>query len=409
MENIALIESITDLKNEKFIDSPNLMFILDEVLRAAIRKQFGADSDFNIIMNPDNGDMEIWRNFIIVEDDNIVDSVTEIKLSDAIKVEPDFEVGEELSMEIKLKELDRRTILSLRQNLKGKLIDFTNSELKEQFTDLIGELYSGEVNLIRRDMVILLDDNGNELFLPKTNQISGDFFRKGDTVRGVIDSVETKNNKTQIILSRTSDVFLEKLFESEIPEIMDGVITVRKVARLPGQKSKVAVESYDDRLDAVGVCVGVKGSRINSIVRELNNEFIDVINWTDNERLLLTRSLNPAKIQNIEIEDGVATIEVESIELPKVIGRSGSNIKLASSITGLTINILNISAVEEDDVALIDFSDEIEEWILKEFLKVGLDTAKSVLKLTEQELVRRTDLEDETIEEVIKILKSEFN
>lgn len=410
MENIALIESFTDLKNEKFIDRPNLMSILEEVLTAAIKKQFGLESRFDIIMNPDNGDMEIWRNYIVVPDGEVESPEKEIGLSDVKKIEPDFEVGEEYSHEVKLAQLERRTILSLRQNLKGKIKDFENKVTKEYFTDLIGELYSGEVHFIRRDMVILLDDEGNEILLPKDHQIPGDFFKKGDNVRGVIDTVEVVSGKTLVKISRTSDVFLERLFEMEIPEIMDGLITVKKVVRIPGQKAKVIVDSYDDRVDPVGACVGARGSRINPLVKELNNEYIDIINWTENKRLLITRALNPAKINDMKIdeENKSVIVEMDSKEISKAIGKNGSNIRLASLLTGFSIEIERELSEQDEDVALTEFNDEIDQWIIDEFIKIGLDTAKSVLSFTPDYLYKTTDLEEETIDDVLRILKSEF-
>jgi N utilization substance protein A len=409
MNNIAIIESFTDLKNEKLIDRPSLMMILEDVLSSAIRKQFGQEFDFDIIMNPDNGDMEIWRNYIVVEDGEVEDPITEIEISEVVKVEPDFEVGEQFSVEIKITELERRTILSLRQNLKSKINDFQSKAIIEHFTDLINEMYIAEVHLIKRDVVILMDDEGNEILIPKKNQIPGDFFKKGDNVRGIIESVEMKSNKPSIIMSRTSDVFLERLMEMEIPEVMDGLITVKNVKRIPGNKAKVIVESYDDRIDPVGACVGVKGSRINGIVKELNNEYIDIINWTENERLLVTRAISPAKVKMVNIEGNSAFIEMETDEIAKAVGKNGNNIKLASLITGFKIEIdKNLSNLEDDDVYLSEFDDEIDQWVINEFIKVGLDTAKSILKLTPDYLQRVTDLEDETIEEVLEVLKSEF-
>ncbi len=409
MNNIAIIESFTDLKNEKLIDRPSLMMILEDVLSSAIKKQFGQEFDFDIIMNPDNGDMEIWRNYIVVEDGEVEDPITEIEISEVVKVEPDFEVGEQFSVEIKITELERRTILSLRQNLKSKINDFQSKAIIEHFTDLINEMYIAEVHLIKRDVVILMDDEGNEILIPKKNQIPGDFFKKGDNVRGIIESVEMKSNKPSIIMSRTSDVFLERLMEMEIPEVMDGLITVKNVKRIPGNKAKVIVESYDDRIDPVGACVGVKGSRINGIVKELNNEYIDIINWTENERLLVTRAISPAKVKMVNIEGNSAFIEMETDEIAKAVGKNGNNIKLASLITGFKIEIdKNLSNLEDDDVYLSEFDDEIDQWVINEFIKVGLDTAKSILKLTPDYLQRVTDLEDETIEEVLEVLKSEF-
>jgi transcription termination/antitermination protein NusA len=410
MNNIAIIESFTDLKNEKFIDRPSLMMILEDVLRSAVRKQFGQDVDFDIIMNPDNGDMEIWRNFNVVEDGEVENSDTEIQISEVQKIESDFEVGEEYSVEVKISELERRTILSLRQNLKSKISDFQSKLILEQFTDLVNEMYNAEVHLIKRDGVILIDDDSNEIFLPKQNQIPGDFFKKGENVKGIIESVTMKSGKPNIIMSRTSDVFLERLMEMEIPEVMDGLITIKNVKRIPGSKAKVIVESYDDRIDPVGSCVGVRGTRINSIVKELNNEYIDVINWTENKRLLITRALNPAKINNINVDEttNYAFVEMNSEEVSKAVGKGGMNIRLASLITGFKIDIDRHHEIDEDDVSISDFNDEIDQWVIDELIKVGLDTAKSVLRLTPEYLQKVTDLEEETIEDIIKILKSEF-
>lgn len=410
MNNIAIIESFTDLKNEKFIDRPSLMMILEDVLSSAVRKQFGQDVDFDIIMNPDNGDMEIWRNFNVVADGEVEDSATEIQISEVQKIEPDFEVGEEYSVEVKISELERRTILSLRQNLKSKISDFQSKLILEQFTDLVDEMYTAEVHLIKRDGVILIDDDSNEIFLPKQNQIPGDFFKKGENIKGIIESVTMKSGKTNIIMSRTSDVFLERLMEMEIPEVMDGLITIKNVKRIPGSKAKVIVESYDDRIDPVGSCVGVRGTRINSIVKELNNEYIDIINWTENKRLLITRALNPAKINNINVDEttNYAFVEMNSEEVSKAVGKGGMNIRLASLITGFKIDIDRHHEIDEDDVSITEFNDEIDQWVIDELIKVGLDTAKSVLRLTPDYLQRVTDLEEETIEDIIKILKSEF-
>lgn len=409
MNNIAIIESFTDLKNEKLIDRPNLMVILEDVISSAIRKQFGQDFNFDLIMNPDNGDIEIWRNYIVVEDGEVEDNTTEIELSEVIKVEPDFEVGEQFSTEIKISQLERRTILSLRQNLKSKINDFQSKLIIEQFTDLVNEIYSAEVHLIKRDVVILIDEDGNEILLPKKNQIPGDFFKKGDHVRGIIDSVEIRSSKPIIIMSRTSDIFLERLMEIEIPEIMDGLIQIKDVKRIPGNKAKVIVDSLDDRIDPVGACVGVRGSKINVIVKELNNEYIDIISWTENKSLLITRSISPAKVSSVNIEGETAFIEMDSNEVAKAVGKNGNNIKLASLITGFKIEIdRGVSNIDEDDVYLSEFDDEIDQWVIDEFVKVGLDTAKSILKLTPDYLQRVTDLEDETIEDVLEVLKSEF-
>jgi N utilization substance protein A len=410
MNNIAIIESFAELKNEKFIDRPSLMSILEDVLMSAARKQFGQNSKFDIVMNPDNGDMEIWRSYIVVEDGEITDSNTDIEISEVTKIEPDFEVGEEYSVEIKIPELERRTILSLRQNLKSKIQEFENKLIIEHFSDLIGELYTPEVHLIRRDMVILLDEDGNEIILPKDKQIPGDFFKKGETVKGVIESVNLKSGKPQIVMSRTSELFLEKLMETEIVEIMDGIINIKSVKRIPGKKAKVIVDTYDDRIDPVGSCVGVRGTRISNVVRELNNEYIDVINWTENKKLLITRAISPAKVIDVTIDtdSNHVSIDMEVEEVAKAIGKGGINIKLASLITGFDIDINRNDSDDDDDVSLVEFSDEVDQWVIDEFIKVGLDTAKSILKLTPDYLQRVTDLEDETIEEVLEVLKSEF-
>jgi N utilization substance protein A len=408
MNNIEIIESFSDLKNESFIDRPNLITILKEVLDHAIRKQFGEDIDFDIIINGDNGDIEIWRNYQVVEDGDLVNKNLEISVSN---IEDEFEVGEEYSIEIKISELDRRTILVIKQNLQSKIKDFKNKLLIEQFNDLVNEIYIANVHSIRRDSVILIDGDGNEISLPKKNQIPGDFFKSGESVRGVIESVSLESGKPKIIMSRTSDYFLEKLLEIEIPEIMDGLITIHQVKRIPGNRAKVVVESYDDRIDPVGACVGTKGSKIMSLVKELNNEFIDIINFTENKQLLITRAINPAKPIAVSIDElnKKVSLELNSEDISKAIGKAGANIKLASMITGFDIEINKSSETNtEDDVDINDFSDEIDQWIINEFIKVGLETAKSILKYTPEVLSRVTDLEEETIDEVISILKSEF-
>ncbi|MFA7445004.1 MAG: transcription termination factor NusA [Flavobacteriaceae bacterium] len=412
MENIALIESFSEFKDDKLIDRVTLMAILEEVFRAALKKKYGSDDNFDIIINPDKGDMEIWRRREIVEDDEIEDENEQIALSEARKIEPDFEVGEEVSEEVKLIDLGRRAILALRQNLIAKIHEHDNTNLYKQFKDLIGDIYSAEVHHVRHKAVILLDDDGNEIVLPKEKQIPSDFFRKGDNVKGIIEDVELKGNKPQIIMSRTSEKFLEKLFEQEIPEVFDGLITIKKVVRIPGEKAKVAVDSYDDRIDPVGACVGMKGSRIHGIVRELGNENIDVINYTTNTPLYITRALSPAKVSSIKIDEENKRAEVflKVEEVSKAIGKSGHNIRLAGMLTGYELDVIRegLAADEEDDVELTEFSDEIDGWIIDEFAKIGLDTARSVLKHDVADLVRRTDLEEETIREVIKILKEEF-
>ncbi len=414
MENLALIDSFSEFKDDKLIDRVTLMAILEDVFRNALKKKYGSDDNFDIIINPDKGDMEIWRRRVIVADEDLDFENEEITLTEARKIEADFEIGEEVSEEVKLIDLGRRAILALRQNLISKIHEHDNTNLYKQFKDIIGEIYTAEVHHVRPRVVILVDDEGNEIVLPKEKQIPSDFFRKVDNVRGIIESVELKGNKPQIIMSRTSNVFLEKLFEQEIPEVFDGLIMVKNVVRIPGEKAKVAVDSYDDRIDPVGACVGMKGSRIHGIVRELGNENIDVINYTTNNQLYITRALSPAKVSSIKINEETKRAEVflKLEEVSKAIGRGGHNIKLAGLLTGYELDVIregDVAGGEEDDIELTEFSDEIEEWIIDEFAKIGLDTARSILKHEVADLVRRTDLEEETILDVIKILKEEFD
>jgi N utilization substance protein A len=416
MENIALIDSFSEFKDNKSIDRVTLMSILEEVFRAALKRKFGSDDNFDIIINPDKGDLEIWRNRVVVADGFSEDDNEEIELAEAKLIEPDFEIGEDVSEEVKLIDLGRRAILALRQNLISKIYEHDSTNIFKQFKELEGDLYTAEVHHIRHNAIILLDDDGNELVLPKSEQIRSDFFRKGDSVRGVIKSVELRGNKPAIILSRTSPLFLNKLFEQEIPEVFDGLITVEGVARIPGEKAKVAVDSYDDRIDPVGACVGVKGSRIHGIVRELGNENIDVINYTKNEQLFISRALSPAKVTSMEIEmfeeekngkKGRVNVLLRPEEVSKAIGRGGVNIRLASELTGYEIDVQR-EGLEEEDVELTEFIDEIEDWVITEFKKIGLDTARGVLDASVAELVKRTDLEEETIMDVQRILKEEF-
>lgn len=416
MENIALIDSFSEFKDMKSIDRVTLMSILEEVFRAALKRKFGSDDNFDIIINPDKGDLEIWRNRIVVADNEVEDDNEEIEISAARKIEPDFEIGEDVSEEVKLFDLGRRAILALRQNLISKIQEHDSTNIFKHFKELEGDIYSAEVHHIRHNAIILLDDDGNEIVLPKSEQIRSDFFRKGDSVRGVIKTVELRGNKPAIILSRTSPDFLVKLFEQEIPEVFDGLITVERVARIPGEKAKVAVDSYDDRIDPVGACVGMKGSRIHGIVRELGNENIDVINYTKNEQLLISRALSPAKVVSMEIEEyeeekngkkGRVNVFLKPEEVSKAIGKGGVNIRLASELTKYDIDVQR-EGLEEEDVELTEFSDEIEAWIIQEFKNIGLDTAKSVLDASVEELLKRTDLEEESILDVQRILKEEF-
>ena len=413
MENLALIDSFSEFKDDKLIDRVTLMAILEDVFRNALKKKFGSDDNFDIIINPDKGDMEIWRRRVIVADDDLDLENEEITLTEARKIEPDFEIGEEVSEEVKLIDLGRRAILALRQNLISKIHEHDNTNLYKQFKDLIGEIYTAEVHHVRPRVVILIDDEGNEIVLPKEKQIPSDFFRKGDNVRGIIESVELKGNKPQIIMSRTSEKFLEKLFEQEIPEVFDGLIMVKNVVRIPGEKAKVAVDSYDDRIDPVGACVGMKGSRIHGIVRELQNENIDVINFTDNLELLVARTLSPAKLNSMAIDKERRRISVylNSDQVSMAIGRGGQNIKLAGKLVGYEIDVFRDvpkDELDDEDVELTEFSNEIEAWILDELHKIGLDTAKQVLALSKEELERRTELEEGTIDEILAVLRSEF-
>src|SRR5210317_111853 len=408
MENISLLDSFSEFKDEKLIDRVTLMVILEEVFRNTLTRKFGTDENFDIIINPDKGDLEIWRNRIVVKDGEVEDHNAEIELKEAVKIEPDFEVGEEVSEEFKLIDLGRRSIQSLRQNLVAKVFEHDSNNTFNQFKDRVGEIFTAEVHHVRAREVILLDDDGNELIMPKDKQIPKDFFRKGDNVRGVIENVELRGNKPRIIFSRTSPLFLEKLFEQEIPEVFDGLISIKKAVRIPGEKAKVAVDSYDDRIDPVGACVGMKGSRIHGIVRELGNENIDVINYTNNLQLFISRALSPAKVNSLKIDEETKRVEVflNPEEVSKAIGKGGANIRLAGKLTGYEIDVFREGV--EEDIELKEFSDEIEGWVIEEFKKVGLDTAKSILELEKADLIKRTDLEEETVDDVLRILNEEF-
>ena len=411
METNNLIESFAEFKEFKNIDRATLMRVLEDVFRNMLIKRYGTDENFDIIINIDKGNLEIWRNRTIVEDAALTNENTEISLSDAKAIDEDFELGEEVTDEVKFKDFGRRSVLALRQNLSARILELEKDNIYNKYKDKVGQIVIGEVYQIWKKEMLILDDEGNELIMPKQEQIPTDFFKKGDTVRAVVIRVEMRNANPYIVLSRTSPVFLERLFENEVPEIFDGLITIKNVVRAPGERAKVAVESYDDRIDPVGACVGVKGSRIHGIVRELRNENIDVINYTTNLQLYITRALNPAKIKNIEINEPIkkANVYLDPAEVSLAIGKGGLNIKLASQLTGYDIDVYReLDQEQEEDVKLEEFADEIEGWIIEELKRVGCDTAKSVLELSEQELENRTDLEIETIRDVLNILKAEF-
>jgi N utilization substance protein A len=409
MDHINLIETFSEFKEFKNIDRETMMRILEDVFRHMLQKRFGSDENFEIIVNIDRGDLEIWRNREIVEDGAVEDDNTQIAFSDAIKIEPDFEVGEEVTEELKLEDFGRREILAIRQNLVSKVMEYEKDSIYRKYKEKVGEIITGEVYQVWKKEILVLDDEGYELSLPKLEQIPSDFYRKGDTIRAVVARVEMRNNTPAIVLSRTSPVFLERLFESEVPEIYDGLITIKKIVRVPGERAKVAVESYDDRIDPVGACVGMKGSRIHGIVRELKNENIDVINYTNNPTLFIQRALSPAKISSIHLDDANKKAEVymKPDQVSLAIGKGGYNIKLAGKLTGYEIDVYR-EDIDSEDVDMQEFSDEIDQWIIDELKAIGCDTAKSVLELEVKELVRRTDLEEETIKEVIRILKAEF-
>ncbi|HOX77564.1 MAG TPA: transcription termination factor NusA [Bacteroidales bacterium] len=409
MDHINLVETFSEFKEFKNIDRETMMRILEDVFKHMLEKRFGTSDNFKIIVNIDRGDLEIWRNRVIVEDGSVEDDNTQIALSDAIKIEPDFEVGEEVSEEMKLIDFGRREILSIRQNLVSKIMEYEKDSIYRKYMEKVGDIITGEVYQVWKKEILVLDDEGYELSLPKQEQIPSDFYRKGDTIRAVVARVEMKNNTPAIIISRTSPVFLERLFESEVPEIYDGLITIKKIVRVPGERAKVAVESYDDRIDPVGACVGMKGSRIHGIVRELKNENIDVINFTNNSSLFIQRALSPAKISSIHLDDVTKKAEVymKPDQVSLAIGKGGYNIKLAGKLTGYEIDVYR-EDIDSEDVDIQEFSDEIDQWIIDELKAIGCDTAKSVLELEVKELVKRTDLEEETIREVIRILKAEF-
>ncbi len=411
MDNLNLVETFSEFKEFKDIDRETMMRILEEVFRNMLIKKYGSADNFDIIINIDRGDLEVWRNRTIVEDGEVEDPNSEIAYSEAIKIEPDFEIGEEVSEEVKMKDFGRREILAIRQHLTSKILELEKDSIYAKYKDKIGDVITGEVYQIWKREMLILDDEGIELILPKSEQIPSDFYRKGDTVRAVVLRVDLRNNNPVITLSRTSPVFLEKLFEQEVPEVYDGLITIKKIVRVPGERAKISVESYDDRIDPVGACVGMNGSRIHGIVRELRNENIDVINFTNNTSLYISRALSPAKITSIKINEEKRKVDVylKPDQVSLAIGKGGHNIKLAGLLTNYEIDVYR-EDIEEDaeDVDLQEFSDEIDQWIIDELKAIGCDTAKSVLAINFEDLVKRTDLEEETIKELLRILKAEF-
>jgi N utilization substance protein A len=408
MDNLNLISNFAEFKELKNIDKSTMIGVLEDVFRHMLIKTYETDENFDIIINADRGDLEIWRNRTIVPDGEVENPNQQIALSDAQKIDATYEVGEEVADEIKLEQFGRRSVLSLRQNLASRIMDLEKAGIYEKYSQKVGEIITGEIYQVWKKEVLILDDDDNELILPKSEQIPNDFFRKGEHIRAIVSKVEMRNNSPVIILSRTAPEFLERLFELEVPEIFDGIITIKKIVRIPGERAKVAVESYDERVDPVGACVGMKGSRIYSIVKELRNENIDVVNWTNNTQLLIQRALNPAKVVSITLDEDrkTAAVYLKPNEVSLAIGKGGLNIRLASMLTGYDIDVYREN--EEEDVALDDFSDEIEQWVIDALKAAGLDTAKSVLELSADELMRRTDLEEETVKEVLGILKSEF-
>ena len=411
-DTVSMIDTFKEFKDTKNIDRTTLMSVLEESFRNVIAKIFGSDENFDVIVNPDKGDFEIYRNRIVVADGEVKDENKEISLTDALKIEPDYEVGEEVSEKVDFSKFGRRAILNLRQTLASKILELEHDSLYNKYKDRVGQVISAEVYQVWKREVLLVDDENNELILPKSEQIPHDVYRKGETVRAVIKEVNNDNNNPKIILSRTSNMFLERLLEAEVPEIADGLITIRRIARMPGERAKIAVESYDDRIDPVGACVGVKGSRVHGIVRELCNENIDVVNYTSNIKLFIQRALSPAKISSINVdeENKKAEVYLRPEEVSLAIGRGGMNIKLASMLTEYTIDVfreLDESEVDED-IYLDEFSDEIDQWIIDAIKGIGLDTAKAVLNAPREMLVEKADLEEETVDNVLKVLRAEF-
>ena len=411
-ETISLVDSFSEFKELKNIDRTTMISVLEESFRSVIAKMFGTDDNYDVVVNPDKGDFEIYRNRTVVADDKLVNPNMEIKLSDAIKIDPSYEIGEEVTDQVDFMKFGRRAILNLRQTLASRILELQKDSLYTKYSEKIGQIITAEIYQVWKKEILLLDEEGNELLLPKTEQIPSDFYRKGETAKAVVARVENKNNNPKIILSRTSPLFLQRLFELEVPEIADGLITIKKIARIPGERAKIAVESYDDRIDPVGACVGVKGSRIHGIVRELRNENIDVINYTTNTSLFIQRAISPAKISSIKLdeENRKAEVYLKPEEVSLAIGKSGMNIKLASMLTEYTIDVFREldQAYEEDDIYLDEFKDEIDEWVIDAIKKIGIDTAKGVLNAPREMLIEKADLEENTVDDVIRILKAEF-
>ena len=408
MKYINLISNFAEFKELKSIDNATLIGVLEDVFRHALQKQFESDENFDVIINPEKGDLEIWRNRTVVEDDALENENTEISLSEVKSIDASYEVGDEYADQIDMTKFGRRAVLSLRQNLASRILDLEKAALFEKYSEKVGEIITGEVYQVWKKEVLVRDDEDNDLVLPKTEQIPNDFYRKGDPIKAIVKSVEMNNNQPRIILSRTDNQFLERLFEQEVPEIYDGLITIKKIARIPGERAKVAVESYDDRIDPVGACVGMKGSRIYTIVKELRNENIDVVNYTANTSLMIQRSLNPAKISTINVDEEkmTASVYLKPEEVSLAIGKGGLNIRLSKMLTGYDIDVYR--EIEEEDVALVEFADEIEGWIIDALKSAGCDTAKSVLELSVEEVAQRADLEIEQAEQVVAVLKAEF-
>ena len=409
MENFNLISNFAEFKDQKNIDKATMIGVLEDVLRHALQKQFESDENFDVIINPEKGDLEIWRNREVVADGEVENPNMQISVSEVKAIDATYEVGDEYSDQIKMNQFGRRAVLSLRQNLASRLLDLEKANIYEKYSEKVGEIISADVYQVWKREVLLLDEEENELILPKSEQIPNDFYRKGDTIKAIVKSVEMNNNQPRIILSRTANQFLERLFEQEVPEIYDGLITIKTIARIPGERAKVAVESYDDRIDPVGACVGVKGSRIYTIVKELRNENIDVVNYTSNPQLMIQRSLNPAKISSINIDEErkTASVYLKPDQVSLAIGKGGLNIRLSKMLTGYDIDVYR--EIEEEDVALTEFADEIEPWIIEALKAAGCDTAKSVLELPVEEIASRADLEIEQAEKVVEVLKAEFD